>query len=59
MKEQQIPLTEMRIAALDMKERLPLIMEFNAMDAKLKRGKKFLSLVKEGFTEDQALELVK
>ena len=56
--QNQITITELRIGLLDTIERLPILIEYGKADAKLKR-EKFLSLVAEGFTEQQALELVK
>ncbi len=41
-----------------MRENMPAYFEFEELQAKVKR-KKFLSLVSEGFTEQQALELCK
>lgn len=41
-----------------LRENLPAYFEYEALQAKIKR-KKFLSLVGEGFTEEQALELCK
>lgn len=40
----------------NLRENMPALMEFDAMQARLTR-KKFLALVAEGFTEQQALEL--
>ena len=51
-------LTELRIALLDLKERVPLLIEMNALDAKLKYAK-FTALQAQGFTAEQALQLVK
>ncbi len=42
----------------DLIERLPTMMEFDKQIAKLTR-QKFLALVKEGFTEAQAIELLR
>lgn len=41
-----------------MRENLPAFLEYEELQAKVKR-KKYLSLVNEGFTEQQALELCK
>lgn len=47
------------IAALEaMKRNLPILLEYASLQAQLKRAK-FLALVKEGFSEQQAIELVK
>ncbi|MFZ6655917.1 hypothetical protein [Undibacterium sp. TJN19] len=40
------------------RENLPAIFEYEVLQAKIKR-KRFLSLVSEGFTEQQALEMCK
>ncbi len=42
----------------NLRENLPALMELKQIDAKLARVK-FLALVQEGFTEQQALELCK
>ncbi len=54
----EISQTEMRIALLNMREGFALHVEAVQMDAKLKRAK-FLALVNEGFTDQQAIELTK
>lgn len=51
-------LTGFKIALLNMKEAMPLHIEAVNLDAKLKR-EKYLAFIREGFTEEQALQLVK
>lgn len=49
-------LAKLALAVREMKERLPALLELNEIQAHLTR-KKFLALLREGFSEDQALRL--
>lgn len=51
-------LAAMRLAMLNQREMAPVIIEMHRTEAKIKRAK-YLALVDEGFTEQQALELCK
>lgn len=51
-------LAAMRVALLNHYEMAPILIEMQAVEAKIKRAK-YLALVGEGFTEAQALELCK
>lgn len=50
------PLVALAQAVKDMRERMPALLELNLLQAKLIRAK-YLALVSEGFTPDQALKL--
>lgn len=48
----------LKTAVFNMMENLPALLEHAKLDAKLKRGQ-YLALVREGFTETQAIELLR
>lgn len=49
-------LSKLALAVRELRERMPALLELNELQAHLAR-RKFLALLKEGFSEDQALKL--
>lgn len=51
-------ITEVRKALEESKRKLPILLEYSVIEAQLTRSK-YLALVKEGFTSQEALDLCK